>query len=212
MNLFGGPVQMNMDTQLLQPAHQNPRPGIINLPRHQSWREFHHVRVQAQIIGGLGSLQAQQSATNHSAGFGTLRIVDDVFQVLDRPVDEHPLMTDSRNGRDKRIRPGGNHDMVIRNFRTAHRTHDACITIDFAGTVTHMQLNADLFVPFHAGQHQFFGVTMRKERCQAHTVVGGTRFLAKSDDSILARFVKGDQLFAEPQAHHSVANNDDCFP
>jgi len=99
--------------------------------------------------------------------------------------------------------------MVVGDLLALDGSDHLFLSIDFVGAVTDVQFDSDLFVPFHASQHELFGAAVSEKSRQANSVVGSTRLFAKGDDAILARLVERNQLFAKSQAHHSVANNND---
>src|SRR2546421_383948 len=76
----------------VRPCQRAPLPipagAIVELHRHQLGRDLVDVRLQAEILEGLGGFEAEQAAADHRADFRAARRGGDHLEVLDRPVDE----------------------------------------------------------------------------------------------------------------------------
>ena len=87
----------------------------------------------------------------------------------------------------------------------------ARLALNLAGPIADVQGDAVLIVPLPLRKHQLFRTMVREERRQANAVIGGTRLFTERHDSVLARHIALDQLFAETLSHHPVANDNDGF-
>ena len=111
--LLGALVQVDLDTQALDLLAEHPRPAVVNLARHQPRRKLDHVCLETEVADRLGGLQPEQAATDHRRPRRLARIGEDPLQVLDRAVDEDPLLVHARDARNKRSRTGRQHDGVV---------------------------------------------------------------------------------------------------
>ena len=101
------------------------------------------------------------------------------------------------------------HHRVVGKFNPFIGTDAVRLALNLAGPIADMQGDPVLLVPLPLRQHQPFRATMREERRQANTVIGGTRLFTECDNSVLARHIMLDQLFAKTLSHHAVANDHD---
>ena len=68
-NLLGVFAGMDTDAEIFNLFAQQFTAAIVNLNGHQSGSKFHNMRLQTEVMQGLGGLQAQQPAANHGADF-----------------------------------------------------------------------------------------------------------------------------------------------
>ena len=85
----------------------------------------------------------------------------------------------------------------MRNIHAVVRAHHARRPIDLVGAVAKVQLDAVRFVPRPLGEHEFFRIAVREKRGEPHPVIGGTRLLAKRDETVLLRGIVFDELLAK---------------
>ncbi len=81
-HLLGGFVEVHADAEVFNLAHQDARAGVVDLPRHQARGEFHHVRLQAEVVRRLGRLEAEQAAADDGGALHPVAVVDNSLQVL----------------------------------------------------------------------------------------------------------------------------------
>ena len=169
------------------------------------------MRLQPQVVGGLGGLQTQQPAADHRAALYSLGVGQDLLQVIDRAVHEHAAVLDARHLGHEGEGAGRQHDRVVAGFDPLLRDHDLLRAVDLHRAVADVQVDPLLAVPVEARQHQLLGVAMGEERGQPHPVVGRPRLLAEGHDAIGAVRIELDQLLAEALADHAVADDHDGF-
>ena len=202
---------MNRNAQVFDTLDQDFGTRFVDLSRHQSRRKLDDVRLQSQVIGSLGGFKTKQSTTDHGTAFGLFGVLNDVLKVFDGSVDKNAGFVDAGNGRNERIRSRRHDDFVIGNLDAFGGSNDFVFSIDLGRAITDMNFDANLFVPVHPRQHQLFCIAVRKEAGQTDAVISRPWFFAECDDSIVLGIVKRNELFAETQTNHTVANNNDCL-
>ena len=111
-------AQVDPDVHPLDLVEQRLRARVVDLPRHQPRGELDDVGLQPEVAYRLRGLQAEQAAADHRRGGRLPGVGEDRLEVLDGPVDEHPLLVDARAppartapsrspGRRRRSRPRG---------------------------------------------------------------------------------------------------------
>ena len=123
------------------------RAGVVDLPRHQARGELDDVRLQAEVVGRLGRLQAEQAAADDRRLLRRLAVGDDLFQVFDGAIDEDALLVDAGHRRHERRRTGRQHDGVVGDLPAAGGAHHALLAVDLRSPVADEEANAVLFVP-----------------------------------------------------------------
>ena len=99
-HFFRGFIEVHGHAQVFNLAHQQPRsPAFIDLPGHEARGEFHHMRIEAEIIGRLGGFQAEQAAADDGSAFDLGSVVDNAFEIFNGAVDEHAAFVDARHRR-----------------------------------------------------------------------------------------------------------------
>ena len=207
-HLLGRLVQMHAHAEVFDLAHQHPRAGVVDLPRHQARSEFNHVRFQPQVVGRLGRFEAEQAAANNGSPFHPVAVVDNSLQVLDGAVDEHAALFDARHRRHERERPGSQHHRVVAHLDVPVGAHHLGPAVDVAGAVADVQFDAVGLVPGHFGHHEFLRVAVGEKRGKADAVIRRTRLLAEGDQPELPVCVALDELLAETLSDHAVADDD----
>ena len=104
---------MDPDVQPLDLLEQRPRARVVDLAGHQPRGELDDVGLQPEVADRLRGLEAEQAAADHRRGRRLAGVGEDLLEVLDRPVDEHPLLVDARDRRHERRRAGRQHDGVV---------------------------------------------------------------------------------------------------
>ena len=202
---------MNGQAQRFELFDQVFRTAVVKLLGHETRGEFDYVGGQPQVAGGSGRFEPQESTSKHRTPLRAFPVRHDVLKVLKRAVNEHALLVDSFDRRNKRGGTGCQHKVVVRETPAFSRSHPARLTIDRLGAVANVDRHAVVLVPFHPSQSQFFMVAVRKERTQRDAIVRGTRFLAKSRDAERSVGIVFDEFLDEMVAHHSVADYDDVL-
>ena len=207
-HLLGGLVEVHADAEVFDLAHQDTRAGVVDLPRHQARREFHHVGFQAEVVGRLGRFEAEQAAADDRGAFHPVAVGDDALQVFDGAVDEDAAFFDARHWGHERERPRGQHHRVVAHLDALVGAHHLGLAVDVAGAVADVQLDAVGLVPGHFRHHELLRVAVREERGEADAVISGAWLLAKGDQPELPLGVALNELFAEALPDHAVADDD----
>jgi hypothetical protein len=172
---------------------------------------FDDMRFEAEVVGRLGRLQAQQAAADDRRLLYLLAVVDDQFQVFDGAVDKHTFLVDARDRRHERGGPGRQHDDVVRNLLPTGGAHDAVRAVDLGSAIADEQCDAVLRVPLWGRKGESFGLAVLEVLGEVHAVVGGPRFFAEGHNVAGAVAVELDEALAEAVPHHAVADHDHGF-
>ena len=207
--LLGALVEVDPDPQTLDLVAERPGACLVNLAGHQPWRELDHVGLEVKVEDRLGGLQPQQAATDHRRPRRRAGVGEDPLQVLDRAVDENPLLIHAGNPRDKRGRTSRQYDRVVRDLPPPFGNDDPSPAVDHLGPVADMKGDAVFGIPLLGSKLEVAGVPALEVLRQVHSVVSGARLLAEGHDLIALVEVVFHQPLAEPVAHHSIADHDD---
>ena len=205
--VLGSPLEVDLHAQVFDLAHQQLRAGIVDLARHQPRRELDHMCLQAQVEGGFGRFQAQQTAADHGTGAGVLGVLDDRVQIFDGAIHEHAPLVDPGNRRHERARASGEHDAVIGDFPALLRHHDLARPVDLGRPVANVDLDAVLAIPIQPRHGQLGRVPVVEVAGEADAIVSRARLLAKCHQAVIATAIKFDEFFAEAMAHRAIPNN-----
>ena len=147
-------AQVDPDAQPLDLLAQRPRARLVDLARHQPRGELDDVGLEAEVADRLGGLQAEQAAADHRRPRRRAGVGEDPLQVLDRAVDEHPLLVDAGDRRHERGRAGRQDDGVVLDLPALLRDDHPALAVDRGGPVADVQRDAVFGVPRLAGQLQ----------------------------------------------------------
>ena len=88
LNPKQGMKQCHLEAELLDLLHKERRALVVNLARHQPRRKLHDVDLAAEVVRGLGGLEAEEAPSQDHAALVVLGVLDDVVEVLDGAVAE----------------------------------------------------------------------------------------------------------------------------
>ena len=182
----------------------------VQLHRHQARGEFHHVRLQAQVLQGVGGFQTEQATADDNAGFAALGTGANGIEVVQGAVDEAVRVLAALNRRHEREGAGGQHQFVVAVLALVGG-HGPAVPVQASDGLVQVQVDALFGVPV-GGAHGQVGVGGAGEVLgQVHPVVGQLLLLAEHQDLVLGTGVGGDELLEEVMANHAIANHDQGF-
>nr|BFE96938.1 hypothetical protein GCM10020185_74740 [Pseudomonas brassicacearum subsp. brassicacearum] len=204
---LGALGQVHADAQLLDTGLEGQAALGIQLHRHQSGGEFHHVGFQAQGLEGVGRFQAQQTATDHHAPTGIAGGGADRVQVLQGAIDQARIAFGTFNRWHERVGTGGEHQLVVvKAIMGGH--HLMRVTVDFQYRHTQVQRDAGGLVQRRFAKGQGLGIAAREVLGQVHTVVGTHRLFAEHMHTVMIEGTALDQLLDAVMADHAIADHD----
>ena len=201
---------MHLHTQFLDLVTQHRAAVVVQLHRHQTRGELHHVGLQAQALEGVSRFQAQQATADHHAGLGAGGIGADGVQVVQGTVDKTVLVVLAVDGRHKRVGTGGQNQFVI-GVVALGGGHAPVFAVNADHLLMQVQVDVVLGVPV-SGAHGQVGVGGATEILgQMDTVIGELFFLTEHDDVVLRSCRGRHELLKEVVTHHAVADDDQVF-
>ena len=130
--LLGVLAQVNAHPGGLDFTLEQLTPRLVELHWHQARRELDYMGLEAQLLQRSCRLESQQATSHHHAHFGCGRSNANFVQVLERAVHVNPVQVFSRNRWHEGVRPGGQHQRVIRNGK-ARGPHRFSLAVQLEG-------------------------------------------------------------------------------
>mmetsp|Transcript_11057 Transcript_11057/g.33258 ORF Transcript_11057/g.33258 Transcript_11057/m.33258 type:complete len:275 (-) Transcript_11057:573-1397(-) len=199
---------------------QQRRPGaLVELRRHEVGRHLQDVGLLAQVVDGLGRLQAQEPATDDHRGLRGPRKGDHGLEVLDGAVDEDAphVHVEVLDGRHEGVRARADHAGVVGDLLRAaggHGLHQDLLGLAVdalrpdAGADRHLVLLRPL--PLH--HRELPGVAVLEVLREVHPVIGHARLLAQHGDVQRAVAHHAHEFHHEVVAHRPMAHHHDPAP
>src|ERR1019366_4865235 len=200
-------VDVHVDAEVADRSLEERGRDLVELSRHEPRRDLDDVGLQPSVVHGRGGLEPEQAPADDDGSQGDRRPGCDPVQILDRAVDEHPRLVDSRDARDERRRARCEDQHVVRERGAVADGHLAASPIDLRNTRPDPQLDSVLGVPGARAEGQRLRRTVREVVGQVDAIVRGPRLFPDDDDAVPLRAIVLDQFLAEAVAHHAVTGD-----
>ena len=107
--------EIGLDVEIVDPPGQHGGRWCVELLRHQPLGHLDHRRLQAQVLHCVRRFETEQPTPDHDTRchLGLFGVGPNRFEVLKGSVDETARKVRARQGWNKRIRTGGQHQMVV---------------------------------------------------------------------------------------------------
>ncbi len=201
---------VDVEAQRLDLPPEERRPRLVELPGQEPARGLHHVHLEPQLLHRARRLQPQEPAADHRGARVSPGVLADGAQIVDRAVDEHAGQIRARDGRHEGPRPRREHQAIEGDGGAGGRAHHALVAIDARHRIAEAEVDAGVAIPGLGGEAEVLLGPPGEELGEVDPIVGRARLLAEDDQAQRPRRCPAvDELPAEPEAHHSVSDDDE---